>query len=117
MKFSVVVAIIDQASEDKAINIAKANGAGGVTQMKGVGMGLNEKKTFFRLTYERPEAILVFVLERRTSVNVMKALKSELDLENSAKGLIFTLPIEHLAGIPAKQLSAFSNRLKEENEI
>jgi nitrogen regulatory protein PII len=117
MKFSLVIAIVDNTMEDKAIDVAKANGAGGVTQMKGTGLGLNEKKTFFGLTYERAESVLLFVLEKRTSMKVMKALKNELDLDNTGNGMVFTLPIDHLAGIPMKQLELFEKQLKEEKEI
>ncbi len=117
MRFSLLLAIVDNQMEDQAIDIAKANGAGGVTQLKGTGIGLNEKKTFFGLTYERAESILLFVLEKKTSLKVMKALNKELDLENSGKGMILTMPIEHLAGIPMKQIERFQQQLKEENAI
>ena len=117
MRFALLVAIVEQSLEDKAIDIAKANGAGGVTSMAGRGIGLNEKKTFFGLTYERQESVLLFVLEKRTSVKVMKALKNELKLELENKGLVMSLPIEHLAGIAPNQIEAFANRLKEEKEV
>jgi hypothetical protein len=117
MRFALLVAIVEQSLEEKAIDVAKANGAGGVTSMTGKGTGLNEKKTFFGLTYERPESVLLFVLEKRTSVKVMKALKDELQLETENKGIVMSLPIEHLAGIAPNQIEAFANRLKEEREV
>lgn len=114
MKFSLVVAIVSEPLEDTAIDIAKANGAGGVTVFKGRGMGLNEKKTFFGLTYERSESVLLFILEKRISIKVMKALTQELQLEAKGNGIILTLPIEHLAGIPASQLELFEQQIKQE---
>ena len=114
MRFSIVVAIVGEELEDKAIDVAKANGAGGVTIMKGAGIGLNEKKTFFGLTYEKPESVLMFILEKRISVKIMKALNRELDLEGSGHGVIITMPIEHLAGIPSKQLQLFEQQIREE---
>ncbi len=117
MRFALLIAIVDNTMENEAIDIARANGAGGVTTLKGTGVGLNEKKTFFGLTYERAESILLFVLEKRTSVKVMKALKRELRLDAEGKGMVMSLPIEHLAGIAPKQLQAFENKLKEEKEI
>lgn len=117
MRFSLLLAIVDNQMEDQAIDIAKANGAGGVTQFKGTGIGLNEKKTFFGLTYERSESILLFILEKKTSLKVMKALNKELDLENSGNGMVITMPVEHLAGIPPSQIERFQQQLKEENAI
>lgn len=117
MKFSLLIAIVDNTMEDQAVDIAKANGAGGVTLLKGSGIGLNEKKTFFGLTYERAESILLFVLEKSTSLKVMKALNRELELESSGKGIVITMPIEHLAGIPMKQIERFQEQIKERNVI
>ena len=117
MKFSLLVAIVDNQMENQAIDIAKANGAGGVTNLHGTGVGLNEKKTFFGLTYERSESVLLFVLEKKVSLKVMKALNRELDLENAGNGMVMTLPIEHLAGIPMKQVERFQQQLREEQAV
>ena len=117
MRFALLIAIVETAKEDEAIAVAKARGAGGVTTLKGTGVGLNEKKTFFGLTYERAESILLFVLEKRASVKVMKALKRELKLDAEGKGMVMSLPIEHLAGIAPSQLAVFEEKLKAEKEI
>ena len=114
MKFSIVIAIVSEALEEKAVEIAKENGAGGVTLLKASGIGLNEKKTFFGLTYERAESVLLFILEKRISLKVMKALNQELELEESNDGIVVTMPIEHLAGISNKQFELFQEQIKEE---
>ena len=117
MKFSLLIAIVDKKMENQAIDIAKTNGAGGVTHLNGTGIGLNEKKTFFGLTYERAESILLFVLEKSTSLKVMKALNRELQLEELGSGIVLTLPVEHLAGITGNQIEQFQQKLKEENVV
>lgn len=112
MKFSTVVAIVDEEREDTAIDIAKANGAGGVTILKGRGLGLGDKKTFFGLTYERADSVLIFVMEKRSALKVIKAITQELELDSTGNGLVFSLPIEHLSGIPDKQLRKFQENMK-----
>jgi hypothetical protein len=108
------VAIVADTLEDQAIDIARENGAGGVTLIKGSGIGLNEKKTFFGLTYERAESVLMFILEKKISLKVMKALSRELDLENSGHGMVVTMPLDHIVGIPENQLEKFEEQIKEE---
>jgi nitrogen regulatory protein PII len=112
MKFSTVVAIVAEEHEDLAIDIAKANGAGGVTVLKGRGLGLGDKTTFFGLTYERSDSVLIFVMEKRSALKVIKAITQELELDKSGNGLIFSLPIEHLSGIPEKQMRLFQENMK-----
>lgn len=114
MEFTIVVAIVAEEYEDMSIDIAKANGAGGVTILNGRGLGLGDKMTFLGLTYERAESILLFVMEKSSSIKVIEAITNELELEKSGKGLILSLPIEHLAGIPAKQLRKFQDNLDED---
>ncbi len=112
MKFSTVVAIVNEEHEDTAIDIAKANGAGGVTILNGRGLGLGDKTTFFGLTYERSDSVLIFVMEKRSALRVIKAITEELELNEAGNGLIFSLPIEHLSGIPDKQLRKFQENMK-----
>ncbi len=114
MRFAMVIAIVADTLEEQAVNIAKEHGAGGVTLMKGSGIGLNEKKTFFGLTYERSESVLLFILEKKISLKVMKALNRELDLEHSGHGLVVSMPLDHIAGIPKNQLEKFQEQVKEE---
>ncbi len=114
MKFSVLVAILAEDLEEKAIDIAKEAGAGGVTLLDGRGIGAKEKKTFFGLTYEGAQVVLICVLEKKLSLAVMKALTRGLDLTQHSKGVVFTLPLDHIAGIDTRQLESFEQHIKDE---
>jgi len=114
MKFAALVAIIADDLEEKAIDVAKQAGAGGITLLDARGIAAKEKKTFFGLTYEGAQTVLVCVLERKLSLTVMKALKVELELTENSKGVVFTLPLDHMAGIDTRQLQSFEERIKHE---
>jgi nitrogen regulatory protein PII len=114
MKFAVLVAILAEDLEEKAIDTAKKAGAGGVTLLDARGIGANEKKTFFGLTYEGSQTVLVCVLEKKLSLAVMKALTRDLDLAKHSKGVVFTVPLDHIAGIDTRQLESFEERIKDE---
>ena len=114
MKFSVLVAILAEDLEEKAVDIAREAGAGGITIMDARGVGIEEKKTFFGLTYEGSQSVLLMVMEKKTSLAVLKALTQQLDLANSSKGVTFTIPLEHIAGIDMQQVSRFQERVKDD---
>ncbi len=114
MKFSVLIAILAEDLEEKAIDVAKRSGAGGVTILDARGIGAREKKTFFGLTYEGSQSVLVFVLEKKLSLTVMKNISRELDLKNDTKGVVFTIPLEHIAGIDITQIHQFEERIKDD---
>lgn len=114
MKFSVLVAILAEDLEDQAIDVAKESGAGGVTILDARGIGAKEKKTFFGLTYEGSQSVLIFVLEKKLSLTVMKNISRELDLANHTRGVVFTLPLDHIAGIDVGQINQFEQQLKDD---
>ncbi len=114
MKFSVLVAILAEDLEEKAIDVAKRSGAGGVTIVDARGIGAQEKKTFFGLTYEGSQSVLVFVLEKKLSLTVLKAISTELELAKDSRGVVFTLPLEHIAGIDRSQIHRFEERIKDD---
>ncbi|WP_018233809.1 P-II family nitrogen regulator [Thioalkalivibrio thiocyanodenitrificans] len=114
MKFAVLVAILAEELEEKAIDAAKQAGAGGVTILDARGIGSEEKKTFFGLTYEGSQSVLVFVLEKKLSVSVLKRITRDLDLASTSKGVVFTIPLEHIAGIDVGQIERFEERIKDD---
>lgn len=114
MRFSALVAVLAEDLEEKAIDIAKAAGAGGVTLLNARGIGAEEKKTFFGLTYEGSQSVLLLVLERALALKVMKALTQELELAEHSRGVVFTLPIEHIAGLENRQMQRFQENVKDD---
>ncbi|RFA24630.1 transcriptional regulator [Alkalilimnicola ehrlichii] len=113
MKFAALVAILADDLEEKAIESAKAAGAGGVTILDARGIGTREKKSFFGITYEGSQSVLLFVLEKKLSVTVLKRLTQDLELDKHSKGVVFTLPLEHIAGIDVAQIEHFETQLKD----
>jgi len=114
MKFSVLVAILAEEMEDKAIDIARDSGAGAATILNARGLTADSKKTFFGLTYEGAQSVVMFVLEKKLSVKVLKCLTKELDLDNDERGIAFTIPLEHLGGIDFREVDQFTRKLEDE---
>ncbi len=113
MKFVALVTIIQDKDEEKAIEIAKEAGAGGVTIVHGRNIGLKEKKVFFGLTLEENVSLLLFVLPRRLSMKVMKALRNEFDLDSHKNSsLAFTIPLSHVAGLDNDELHKFEKNIR-----
>lgn len=114
MKFSVLVAIVPEDREQDCIDAARDLGAGGVTVLAGRGISNTAKKTFFGLTYDGSQSILLMVLEKGLSLDILKAIQHILMPEkNDSQGLVFTLPLEHLGGIDLTQVEKFEQHVKD----
>ncbi|RUO31556.1 transcriptional regulator [Aliidiomarina sedimenti] len=115
MKFSVLVAIVPEELEQESIDAAREHGAGGITVMSARGISNTVKKTFFGLTYDGSQSVLVMVLEKSLSLDVLKSLQSIVNPpdKDDSKGLVFTLGLEHLAGIDMTQVEKFEQHVKQ----
>ncbi|MEA1952949.1 MAG: transcriptional regulator [Campylobacterota bacterium] len=113
MKFTALVAVIQDKDEEAAIKVAKEAGAGSVTILHGKNIGLEEKKVFFGLTLEENVSALLFILPRRLSMKVMKSLRENFDLDNPENsGFAFTMPLSHVAGLDTEELHKFEDDIK-----
>lgn len=113
MKFTALIAIVQDKDEERAIDIAKEAGAGGVTIIHGKNIGLEEKKIFFGLTLEESVSMLLFILPKRLSLTVMKSLRDRLDMESNKSGnILFTFPLSHVSGLEIDELHKFENNIK-----
>ncbi|SFN18440.1 MULTISPECIES: P-II family nitrogen regulator [Marinobacter] len=114
MKFSALVAIVPEDLEQECIDAARDLGAGGMTVLSGRGISNTTRKTFFGLTYDGSQSVLLMVLERALSLEVLKALqKVVMPDPKDSQGLIFTVPLEHLGGIDMAQVEKFEQHLKD----
>ncbi|KAA0012546.1 transcriptional regulator [Billgrantia pellis] len=116
MKFSLLVAIVPEDIEQQCIDAATEAGAVGMTLMSGRGIGGERKKTFFGLTYEGSQSIMLMTLERSLSLKVLKAIRQVLNpMGDDSRGLVMTLPVEHLGGIDMAQIKRFEERLRQDD--
>jgi len=113
MKFVALVAIVPEEREEEAIELAKKAGAGAVTIIRGRNLRLKEKKIFFGLTLEENISLLLFVMPRRISIRVLRALVNGMDMKSDKNSsLAFTVPLEHVAGLNIEELHKFENEIR-----
>ncbi|WP_457597591.1 transcriptional regulator [Hydrogenimonas sp.] len=113
MKFVALVALVPEEREEEAIAVAKEAGAGAVTILHGRSLGLKEKKIFFGLTLEESVSVLHFVLPRRLSLQVLKALSEAMDMaEPDNVAMAYTIPLGHVVGLDVEELRKFENEVK-----
>jgi hypothetical protein len=114
MKFSALIAIAPEDLEQECIDTARDLGAGGITVLGGRGISNTAKKTFFGLTYDGSQSVLLMVLEKGLSLDILKALQKVVSPDpTDSQGLIFTLPLEHIGGIDMAQVEKFEQHLKD----
>ena len=112
MRFVVVVVITPEELEEQAVQRAQAEGATGVTVLAGKGLSHAARKTFFGLSFEGSQSVLVMVVARGVAMGILKAMRELLQRGDKSHGLAFSLPVEHVAGLDMQQVLSFDKRLK-----
>lgn len=95
MKFSAIVVIAPEELEQQAIDDAKAAGATGITILSGRGIGGEAKKTFFGMTFEGSQSVLLMIVAKHLSLPILKKMQGLLVHEGKSRGIAFTVPIDH----------------------
>lgn len=102
MKFDIVVAIVSFERESDAIDAIKKAGATGATVISAHGTGIKEAKTFFGLTVELKQSLILSVVERHASRKILKTVHDALDMELPGRGIVFSFQIEAVMGIESQ---------------
>ncbi|MCD6258088.1 MAG: hypothetical protein J7J31_00635 [Helicobacteraceae bacterium] len=113
MKFVTLVVIIPSQDEDRFKKAAKEAGASGATVIQAKGSGVEEKKSFFSLTFEGNHTVLLYILEENMSRSILRALKALIE-EEQGDGLAFTMPISSIVGLDKSLLSKFEKNIEDE---
>ncbi|RZU62405.1 CBS domain-containing protein [Zhihengliuella halotolerans] len=116
MKFTAVVVITPPELEDEAIQTAQRAGATGVTILTGKGIGGELKKTFFGLTFEGSQSVLLMVVGTHLATPILKALHEVLSDGDNSHGMAFNVPVDHLTGIETRQLVKFEEYMRRDDD-
>jgi hypothetical protein len=103
-KARLLVAVVADELEERAVAIVREEGGSGVTFLSGRGLGFPEHITFFGLTYRGLEKVLLCVLDGVTAERAAERLNRELDLLQPFKGLAFCLPVSETGGIDVARI-------------
>ncbi|AHF00958.1 hypothetical protein THIAE_03415 [Thiomicrospira aerophila AL3] len=116
MKFVALVVITSAECESEVKALAKEAGAVGATIIDAKGSGIEEKKSFFSLTFEGNQSVLLYVLEAGLGRKVLRALKQYFDNPEN-DGLAFTTPMNFIVGLDKKLLHKFETNIEQEERL
>ncbi len=96
---TLLIAVVSDPLEEQAIEIARKEGVHGVTVLPGRGIGFPEHTTFFGLTFQGLEKVLLWITDAEAANRIAERLNIELDLLAPQRGLAFSLKIDRIAGL------------------
>lgn len=97
--YDLIVTIVNKGDSERVVEASRKSGAEGGTILSGRGTGIHERAKLFGLTIEPEKELVLTLIDRELSVEVLAAIVDEIGLDQPGKGIAFVIKVERVAGI------------------
>ncbi len=97
--YNLIITIINKGQSEKVVEASKKAGARGGTIISGRGTGVHEHAKLFGITIEPEKEIVLTLIEREKTDEVLQTIVKEARLDRPGKGIAFVMEVERVAGI------------------
>lgn len=97
--YDLIITIVNRGESDKVVDASKSAGAEGGTILHGRGTGIHEKAKLFNILIEPEKEIVLTLITRNKTQEVLQAIEEQAELNKPGKGIAFILEVEKTVGI------------------
>lgn len=97
--YDLIVTIVNKGEAENVVDASRRAGAEGGTIMFGRGTGIHEHAKLFGISIEPEKEIVLTLIDRQKSAEVLEAITNEVKLNKPGKGIAFVLEVEKVVGI------------------
>lgn len=99
--YSLITVIAEKGCSDMVMDAAREVGARGGTVVHAKGTGREEEAKFFGVSIS-PEKEMIYIATRKSDrADIMRAIMEKAGPQTDAKAVVFSLPVEDIAGLTA----------------
>lgn len=98
-KYELVVAVVDHGFQDQVMDAARAADATGGTVFHARSLHDEDASSFLGIRLQGEKDVVMSLSEIGAYTGIMQAVNAACGLKTEAKGLIFSLPVDHFIGI------------------
>ena len=99
MNCSLLVTIVNRGFSDDVMDAAREAGARGGTIMYAHGAGQKETDTFFGISIHPEKEMVLILSDENQRHGIMQAIVRKVGLSSEGAGIVFSLPVDAVAGI------------------
>ena len=101
-----IVAVINQGCSEDLMTAAKSAGATGGTVVHARRIGTEDSVKFFGISVQQEKEIVAILVSRESKQAIMKAIGKACGFKTEARGVIFSLPVDSIAGLELDEAAA-----------
>jgi nitrogen regulatory protein PII len=98
-EFTLILTVVNRGFADTVVNAAREAGARGSTIFYARGTGVHEVEKFFAISIEPEKEVLLTLVKKEETRNIMEHIVKMAGLKTEGKGLSIALPVSNVAGI------------------
>jgi nitrogen regulatory protein PII len=99
IKYDLIVAVMNQGYSEEFMKVAREAGAGGGTVINSRGLSSGGTKKIFGISIQDEKEIIIILSTREKKTPIMSAVSKSHGVSTKADGLIFSLPVDEIAGV------------------
>ncbi|MDR2739834.1 MAG: hypothetical protein LBB68_08405 [Treponema sp.] len=101
-KFDLIVSVVNQGYSDEFMTVAREAGATGGTVVNARGIVHQGPVKFFGISVQDEKEIIIILATREKKAAIMQAVSQAFGISSKAGGIIFSLPVDGVAGLDLK---------------
>lgn len=115
MKFKLIIALVNDNKTDKILKASREAGAKGATIINNArGEGIDSSKTFFGLSLEKHNELVLMLVEEHLSCTVLETIGKIGEFDNSAgNGIAFQIDVEDAVGV-SHQIKTLTKEIEDQ---
>jgi nitrogen regulatory protein PII len=99
MEYEAIFTIVDRGLGEDVVDAANSAGARGATIINARGSGIHETKKFFAMNIEPEKEIVMIVIKKEKSDDVIKNIREKMKIDEPGRGIIFVLDVNKTTGL------------------
>jgi hypothetical protein len=101
-KFDLIVSAVNQGYSDEFMTVAREAGATGGTVINARGIVHQGPVKFFGISVQDEKEIITILASRERKAAIMQAVSQAFGISSQAGGIVFSLPVDSVAGLDLK---------------
>lgn len=98
-EFNMIMAIVNQGFSENVMNAARPMGASGGTVFHSRRLGSEEAMKFWKISVQQEREVVIILAKKDDKLAIMQAIGKECGMQSKAQGMVFSLPVDSIAGL------------------
>lgn len=114
--FELVICIVNSGFAEDVMSAAREAGATGGTVINARGTAREEAEKLYNIVITPEKEIVMILVSKEIKDAVLRKLYEKVGLNTSGSGIVFSVPVDEVAGLSQNNLKIYAENKNQQNE-